>query len=218
MLPNKYSKQHGFSIFEVLITAAIIGIITGIIVVKYGSFNNIILLKSQAYEIALDIREAQLFAVSVRGESGTFREDYGLYFNLTAPDRYLLFQDSGTIEQVDEYGSVKSIAYYDSGEEIGVPYFIDSRFELLSICVNNCADSVDDITVTFRRPDFDAQFASVSGDAYGVGTINDARITIANVTDNSIVRTIIVSPTGQVDIEWIWTIPESSLNTVKVFH
>ena len=189
-LHSSLHTRRGFSILEVLITAAIIGIITAVIVVRYSAFNNAVLLKGQAYEMALDIREAQTFALSVRGSGGEFREDFGLYFDVAAPDRYILFRDSNDAEG----------AYYDQGEQVGVPYFIDSRFELLGICVNSCTDTVDDISVTFKRPDFDAVFASVDGDSQGIGTISDARIQIANALDTTIVREVEVSPTGQITV------------------
>lgn len=145
-----FSKNAAFSILEVLVTAAIIGIITAVIVLNYSSFNNAVLLKSQAYEIALDIREAQQFAVSVRGAGGEFREDYGLYFSTSEPGQYRLFRDQGTIEKRDDTGRLISLAYYDDGEEIGPPYFIDSRFAISSICVNDCAHVVDDLSISFR--------------------------------------------------------------------
>jgi len=194
-----HKKNSGFSILEVIISAAIIGIVTAVVAVKYTSFNNVILLKSQAYEIALDIREAQVFAVSVRSEGGQYREDYGLYFSIGSSTQYRVFLDQGvTIEDG------QNVAYYDAGEEVGPPQFIDSRFAISRICVNNisgCGTEVDDISVSFKRPDFDAQFASHDGLASGVGFISNAEITIANAFDNSITKTISISPTGQIDVD-----------------
>lgn len=201
LLFKQTKRCSGFSILEVLISAAIIGIITAVIVVRYGSFNNAILLKSQAYEIAIDIRETQQFAVSVRGSSGAFREDYGVYFSLGSPDKYVTFRDDGVLEQVGVNGRVDSIAYYEAGEEIGAPNFIDSRFTISNICVNSCSTNVSDLSVTFNRPDYDAHFASVNADDQGVGAINDAKVTLQNVTDENITQSVVISPTGQVSVE-----------------
>ncbi len=199
-------NQSGFSILEVLITAAVIGIITAVIVVRYSAFNNAILLKSQAYEIALDIREAQSFAVGGRGQGNEFRQDYGIYFDINTSDRYILFQDSDDIEVATRYDSVISVAYYDSGEEIAAPYLIDSRFELLRICINNadssdCGLEVEDISISFKRPDFDAHIVSANGTALGVGFINDVRLELANVLDSSKTQAVEVTSTGLIDVE-----------------
>ena len=83
---HQSSYQGGFSILEVLITAAIIGIITGLVVFQYGAFNNVILLKNQAFQIALDLREMQTRALSSIGQSADFRSPYGVYFSTGLPD------------------------------------------------------------------------------------------------------------------------------------
>ena len=204
----RYSKSlgkssRGFSILEVMITAAIIGITTAVVVINYGSFNNTILLKNQAYEIALDIREAQVYAVSVRGQSTQFREDYGVYFDLSNSQQYILFQDTDDAEVAGQ-----NVAYYDAdqNEMVGQPNLIDSRFAINRICVNItdaeelCPYTVDDLSVSFRRPDFDAQFASVSGS--GLGLIDNARIELINAQGpNTNTRTIVISGAGQIQIE-----------------
>ena len=190
-----YKKNGGFSLLEVMVTAAIIGIITAVVVINYGSFNNTILLRNQAFEIALQLREAQVYAVSVRGDSTEFREEYGIYFDMSNSQQYLLFQDIGSATP----------AYYDVGEGVGKASNIDSRFALDRICVNfssseDCSNEVDDLSISFKRPDFDAQFASVDGFNQGLGTISNARIELRNLQGNNI-RSVVVQSSGQIKIE-----------------
>ena len=174
---------------EVLITAAIIGIVTAIVIVRYGAFNNSVLLKSQAYEMALDLRETQVFAISVRGDTGGFREEYGMYFTSedpNLPNRYRLFLDNGTADP----------PAYNVGEEIGDPYYIDSRFEVRQICLNGCSVDVTELSVSFGRPDFDAKFSAPGV----VGSISDAQIELAPV-GGSETRNVIINSVGQITVE-----------------
>ena len=87
------STQQGFSLIELMVTITLVTLITGLLMAKYSSFNDVVLLKNQAYEIALDIREAQIFGVSARGENGTFKEAYGIYIEKDSQN-YFLFQDT----------------------------------------------------------------------------------------------------------------------------
>lgn len=179
---------RGFSLVEVMITIAIIMVVTTIVVIKYGSFNSTMLLKSQAYEMALNLREAQVFAISVRTGSASataFRDAYGLHFDTDTPNQYLLFLDTNEDSR------------YNNGEAINEPFLIDSRFVITGIATGaNCTDAVDALSVTFKRPDFDANIASGSGTG-----LNAACITIAPVKDTAVTRVVYVGATGQIEVQ-----------------
>lgn len=176
----KHNKvNRGFSILEVLITAAIIGLITGMVTLKYGSFNNLILLKNQAYQIALDMRESQSKSLSSVGQSGVFREVYGVYFTTASRDQYILFVDNN------------DNGLYDSGEELDSED-LDQRFELASLCDgSDCSRTT--LSIVFRRPNFDAIIQN--------GAITTASIKIRSKNDNDNERAVIVNSTGQIAIE-----------------
>lgn len=179
MAVSKTTNERGFSILEVLITAAIIGIITGLVTFKYGSFNNLILLKNQAYQIALELREAQTRSLSVTGSGSAFRQPYGIYFATAQSDRYLIFRD------------VDSNGYYGSGDTVVETRRLDSRFRISRLCnASNC--SLTTLSITFRRPNFDAIMNN--------GTIADGRIEVATVNDTG-TRLVTVNAAGQITVE-----------------
>lgn len=177
----------GFSLIEVLITSAIIGIVTAIVVIKYGAFNSSVLLRNQAYELALSIREAQVFSVSVRRDQSGFREPYGIYASRTSPQQYVLFVDS-----VTENGR------YDAGEEVQT-FTLDSRFVIEEICLGTDSDpncGVEDISITFNRPDFDANMDSSSAHpSPQLGSIK-----VSGTNDTSVVREVQVRSTGLISV------------------
>lgn len=193
---KKLFKVRGFTMVELVVTMTIVVLVTGIVMINYSSFNSSVLLSSQAYLTAFDIREAQSLAVSVRGQSSEYREEYGLYFNMANPHEYVLFQD-------DNNNGEHSPVRYNEGEEIGSPYLLDARFEILNICVTTnlsrtCyADdnAMNDVAISFKRPDFDAVFYSE-----GISGIESAEVEIGN--DNSpVTKTVTVYGTGQITID-----------------
>lgn len=180
-MKTKNSSTEGFSILEVMITVAIIGVITGIVVLKYGAFNNLVLLKNQAFQIALDIRAIQTKALSAQGQSGTdFRYAYGVYFSTSAKDSYILFADTNGNN------------VYNNGEEIDTRK-LDSRFEISSLC-NGSICNLTTLSVTFKRPNFDA---IMNNGAVSSGKVNVLPKNSTGVT----ARTITINPAGQISVQ-----------------
>jgi len=180
----KPSGNFGFTILEVLITAAIIGVITGIVVLKYGSFNNLILLKNQAYQVAIDLRETQTRSLSVTGSTGDgFRRAYGIYFNTSTPDRYTLFLDTSP-----------SNGIYDAGEELEIRN-IDNRFLLKRLCSGSseACHSVPALSIVFKRPNFDAIMNN--------GSISNGVIEIETINGENAMRSVNVNAAGQITVE-----------------
>lgn len=197
--------QRGFTIVELLVTLTIVVLVTGLVMIRYSSFNSSVLLTSQAYITAFDIREAQSLAVSVRGNSNEFREEYGMYFDMSLPNQYQLFQDDNMNGKTDP-------VHYDNGEAVGAPLKVDSRFSIINICATNntsrtCyADdpetgsevidtTLDEITISFKRPDFDAAFYSPVRTS-----IQSAEIVFGN-ENTSLTKKVVVYQSGQISIE-----------------
>lgn len=186
------TRIGGFSLIEVLITSAIIGIVTAIVVIKYGAFNSSVLLRNQAFEVALSIREAQVFSVSVRGDDNpSFRESFGVYVDMGAvpspTQQYMLFVDANVNDR------------YDTNEEVDT-LTIDSRFEIFDVCLGDDSAldcGLEDLSVTFSRPDFDAKMFSTPGASSNqLGTIK-----LRGINDNSVVREIDIRSTGLISVD-----------------
>ena len=95
----------GFTLIELMVSVAVIALVTAVIVYNQGDFSDKISLVNTASDIELQIREAQVYGVSVREfqpSSNEFNFAYGVSINLNAfagtlgPTSYVSFIDRVT--------------------------------------------------------------------------------------------------------------------------
>jgi len=182
---DRKSAPRGFTIVELLVTISIIVIVTGI---RYSSFNNSVLLRSQAYELALDLRQAQVFGVSASGQNaGNFRSAFGINVNLGSGQTYTLFQDTNNNNA------------FDDGEAVEV-FVIDPRFTITGFCVmrgfRQCFQGTAQLAILFQRPDYDAVI-----NYRGNSNYTSASIQISTGGTDPESRNIIVEQSGNIYVQ-----------------
>jgi prepilin-type N-terminal cleavage/methylation domain-containing protein len=194
---GKHTFTRGFGLVELMVSISIVVLVTSIILVRHTSYNGAVLLRSQAYEVALQAREIQLSAVSAILEAGGFRNVFGLHFDTNTPDYYLNFKDDTT-----SGGNF----YYDSGEQIGKRNNIDKRFEIGEIRLMNGGTTVSTptaISIVFERPNFDARFFTSAGTEVTTASTVEIDISLKGATGTGTgeVRTVEISRTGQITVQ-----------------
>ncbi len=185
------SATQGFGLVELMVSVSIMVIVSAVILARQSSFNGAVLLRSQAYEIALDMREIQLNAVSSSGDAGIFRSLLGLHFDTatTSNGNYRIFRDG------DNNG------FYASVEEFGQQGIIDARFEIRAIRTIGDTYAGTELSVVFERPNFDARFFDTNGEVNASSVeIDIARRGVTGTTPD-VVRTLEVTSTGQIIIQ-----------------
>ncbi len=188
LVPN---GRAGFTLIEMLIVLAIIGLLSAVMMTQYMKFDSQLLLRNLAYEIALEIREAQAYGVSVRGSGGGFSFPYGV--NFTLGTTYRLFRETST--------SLIDAPQYTSGTDQVISDFTIGRNNTISaLCVGTGVDADcthTELNVSFRRPEPDALFSPNS-----VPAASEVSIVIRSLRDTTAPpRTVRVSATGQISIE-----------------
>ncbi len=185
----KKNGQSGFSLIELLVSISIMVIVLAIVFARQSSFNSAVILRNQAYELALQIREIQLNAVSVSGDVGVFRSVLGVYLNTNPAQSgsYKIFNDA------DDNG------YYDAGEEYGIQGILDKRFEIRNIRAGGATTT--ELAIVFARPNFDAHFVD-SGGEINVTTVEvDVALRGATGSGNGVLRTVEITSTGQITVK-----------------
>lgn len=192
---NKKQNMAGFGLIELMVSIGIVVLVMGVIVSRHSSYNGAVLLRSQAYSIALQSREIQLSAVSALGTGSTnYRSVLGLHFNTATANFYNNFRDADGDH------------FFDSGEEFGKRNNIDSRFEIGEIRLIGPGTTPSAVSVVFERPNFDARFFTAGG---GTGT-EPANVTAVEIdvrrkgatgTGVGDIRTVIITKTGQITVQ-----------------
>ncbi len=93
-------SRKGLTLIELIVVMTIATIIMTSLVVQQGKWNDELAVRTQAYELALMIRQAQIYSLGVREDTGgaggdKFNIGYGMHIDTrgAANDRYIFFAD-----------------------------------------------------------------------------------------------------------------------------
>ena len=209
-------KNHGFTLVELIVSISIFILMTSLLIANYGAFNNSVLLTDLAYDIALAIRTAQTYGISVQGQcssgggncaSSNFQAPYGVAFCAISACSDSS-QATFTNQQVVLFADTSPFkgSYGNSDQIVSPSYTIKRGAKIVDICTLGngwqCGNARTDIT--FLRPNPNALIC-VSDTAgpndcvdWG-GTVQEVEI-VVQAPDGS-ERAVIVRNTGQISVE-----------------
>ncbi|MBI5138479.1 MAG: type II secretion system protein [Candidatus Vogelbacteria bacterium] len=157
-------EASGFTLIELMVTLAIFVMMTTVVLGNYPKFNNKIALEMLAQNIALSIREAQVFGISIRAtelNSSQLAPAYGIHFigpeysgfkSRSGQDvrKYILFADENKNDIFWDVTNQYTGTGYDpnveqcigsSGEECDQVFTISGQSQIGLICTNLMRDS-----------------------------------------------------------------------------
>ena len=203
-----YIFKKGFTFLEVMVCITIVGLIAAVSMFSYSAFSDNIALSSAGQEIAVEIRQAQIYGLSVKESttgSGQFVSGYGIHVSLDDPSNYYIFVDQNNNNKYD--GNTTCLAGGECVEKmplrnsVSITAICGAAFGGgLLVCPPN--SSVRAMDVIFLRPDPDAnvRFVNSDGTLYsGGGTFQTGQITLTSTRGKTV--NVIIQNTGQISVQ-----------------
>lgn len=154
---SRLMTTSGFTLIELLVVVGIMIIISALMLANNNRFGGRILLENLGYDMALTVRKAQIFGISVQSTGGgNFGAAYGMHFSMSTPKAYVLFADSAPRNGA-----------YGAGEDVQ-SFSISRGYQIEKLCtpagtdISTC-NSVSQLDILFKRPEPDA-WISINND------------------------------------------------------
>ena len=187
-------QKGGFTTMELMISIAIVAVLSVITIGSFYEFENRTVLSNLSQDVALSVRLAQSYGLNVRRDaSAGFDTSYGVHFDSSDNTSYLIFRDTGRT------GS----GYTGNDEEV---FQLNQGYTISNLCAriagsanSNCfsggSGTITDMDITFDRPKPDANFRDNNG------STNYESVTINVSAPDGATKSIIVRITGYINVQ-----------------
>jgi prepilin-type N-terminal cleavage/methylation domain-containing protein len=198
---NKNWQTKGFTIFELMVSVTIMVIISTMIAGNQSTYSSGAALKNIANDLALSLRQAQIYGISVREfspGSNTFNVGYGVSFNTNSVPNgdtgsYVFFADR---DKDGNYDNDSACAALPGTECLDKVVFGSGNY-LSDLCTldlnNNNVCNTGQLDITFVRPAIEARIIMN-------GTQNNRGACIEISSKDGKVNSVLVYNTGQVSV------------------
>jgi prepilin-type N-terminal cleavage/methylation domain-containing protein len=197
-------KKKGFTLVELMITIAIVTILSSTAILNYYGFNDRLSISSAGQEMAVNIRQSQTYGLNVKETgvgAGDFSKAFGVYFSMETGENtyYIIFVDKDGDKKYDAdsgcgSGSTECLERVNFQNGVNIS-FVDA----ISTCPSTNAARY--LTITFLRPDPDADinFFNNGGNSLSCSQQSNAQITLVSRGGRTTVLTI--ERTGQIHVQ-----------------
>lgn len=185
-------KVAGFTLIELMVTVSMLVLVSSMFLLNYPRFSENYRLDRAASEIAGVFNKAESLALGIAGSSPGIFPGFGVYFDVSTPQEYILFSDDNPAN-----------SFYDPGEEIERLSLESPLPQIVDLCTNTqtsppgtCGILRLDVVYLFRvGPE---AVITVFADGLSVPNYSDAEIVVRGPLATG--RGIIPWVTGYVDI------------------
>ncbi|KKP56176.1 MAG: hypothetical protein UR50_C0006G0011 [Parcubacteria group bacterium GW2011_GWC1_34_10] len=189
-----FFKKKGFTLIELMVVMSIATIMMAVLIFQQNKWSDQLSVNTQAYEMVLMIRQAQIYSLGVREDTGgtgdKFNVGYGIYMNQSNANQYIYFADRD--------GDQK----YDSGEAIETKTF-SRGVTIKDVCgSSNCffvgGGPLWQASISFFRPETKANIKLLNN---GGNPVDTPPVTIKLQSSGGREVNIIAEANGQVSVQ-----------------
>ncbi|HZS42644.1 MAG TPA: type II secretion system protein [Candidatus Paceibacterota bacterium] len=192
------TSKAGFTLVELLVVCAIFVIITAVVLARQNRFSSDIQLTNLAYQVAISIRQAQVYGLGVKGASTNFNTGYGIDFTAASPNTYQLIADNNQDKLYDQAPS--------PADSLVSSYQLQQGAKIDNLCVTDAYNSktcskggnLTSLDIFYLRPDPSSNI-SANGQFSGGVSYNSASITLVSSIGDRY-KCVTIYQTGQVSV------------------
>lgn len=173
-----------------MVVTAIFMILSGVVLSTNARFGQTIILQNLGHDMALTVRQAQVYGIAVRRYQGVnFDVGYGMHFVSTPVGGQSIYE---------LYGDANANGVYDAGETV-TSTTVRGGYRVADICarasngIDQCG--LSSIDILFRRPEPDALIRR----SVGASLDDRARIIIESNRGDRI--EVVVEASGQISVQ-----------------
>jgi len=211
IIPNSCYK--GFSLIEIVVVMAIFMTISSVVVVSQRRFGGNLLITNLAYDVALTMRQAQVYGISVRKVKGIddsieqFNRSYGIHFD-SNKGYYILFADA------DDNKTYNTASNSNTGclgsPTTGLPECVSFfKIEQGNFIKQFCGEAdcyvsptsvIDRLEILFHRPEPEPTvWGYKNGSRVNTNSYGSASVMVSS--PQGVTKSICISATGQMSIK-----------------
>lgn len=198
-----------------IVVTAIIGILSIIVFVGQADFSRSLLLANTASDIALSLRNAQVYGIGSRSTGGVRNAGYGLYFASANPASFIFFADTDPAPSMTSCHPTNKpnspaaqpgdCAYTSALDTLVQTFTLNNGMKIDNFCVYEntgakyCVSEgpslLTQMAIVFTRPNTSALIRAGTGGWFG-GVWQNACIRVASPQGTT--RSILVTQTGAI--------------------
>lgn len=195
----------GFTLIEMMTVIVIATIIITALVVQQNRWNDRLTVSTQAYELALMIRQAQIYSLGVREDTGgsgdKFDVGYGVFVDAGTPTQYIFFVDRDKDLRYD-VGEGLETKILTRGVTI-TKVCSEGIFTGIEWCSNNFLGSwlVYRYHGTFKRPDTSTKITFFNINSDNTTSLLQSKANIYLISPGGRQSVVAIDSTGQVSVD-----------------